>query len=52
MMDNLLPGLVAFPLLAGLVLLFVGNDALRRVSPEYRDLVRLYFQELSKEAGK
>ena len=31
MMDNLLPGLVAFPLLAGLVLLFVGNDALRRV---------------------
>lgn len=28
------------------------NDALRRISPEYRDLVRLYFQELSKEAGK
>ena len=28
------------------------DDALRRISPEYRDLVRLYFQELSKEAGK
>ena len=28
------------------------DDALRRISPEYRDLVRLYFQELSKEARK
>lgn len=28
------------------------DDALRRISPEYRDLVRLYFQELSKEASK
>ena len=28
------------------------DDVLRRISPEYRDLVRLYFQELSKEAGK
>lgn len=28
------------------------DDALRRISPEYRDLVRLYFQELSKEVQK
>jgi hypothetical protein len=28
------------------------DDALRRISPEYRDLVRLYFQELSKETRK
>ncbi len=28
------------------------DDALRRISPEYRDLVRLYFQALSKEAGQ
>jgi hypothetical protein len=25
------------------------EDALRRVSPEYRDLVRMYFRELSKQ---
>lgn len=28
------------------------DDALRRISPEYRDLVRLYFQELSKEEAR
>jgi hypothetical protein len=28
------------------------DDALRRISPEYRDLVRLYFQELAKETRK
>ena len=30
MIENLIPWMVAFPLLAGIVLLFISGDALRR----------------------